>query len=235
MCGWLSTSELILSLRSQPLLAVLRPASPLGAISAIEVLQNAGLRHIEIAWNDSPRWSRECLHLQHRFPDLLLGAASICTAGALEGVAEAGFRFAVSPILDSALLERAAALGITLVPGVLTPSEVHRAHQLGCSIVKLFPAASMGTGYWRQLAGPLGPLPFCIAAGGLAPADLPGWLAAGVDAVALGTSLFQPPALAGRPADGAATGHHRLEPALLPLLASLGGRDDPCLLEESPG
>jgi 2-dehydro-3-deoxyphosphogluconate aldolase/(4S)-4-hydroxy-2-oxoglutarate aldolase len=56
--------------------------------------------------------------------------------------------------------------------------------------VKLFPAVSVGIDHWRRLREPLGtPLPFCIAAGGLGPADVASWLAAGVDAVALGSAL----------------------------------------------
>ena len=87
------------------------------------------------------------------------------------------------------MLQRAAQLGLTLVPGVFSPSEVCQAIALGCPMVKLFPAVSLGPAYWRRLAGPLGPLPFCIAAGGLGPVDLPTWLSAGVDAVALGGEL----------------------------------------------
>ena len=56
--------------------------------------------------------------------------------------------------------------------------------------MKLYPAASLGSAYWRSLAGPLHPLPFCIAAGGLSIADVPDWIKAGVDAVALGSTLF---------------------------------------------
>jgi 2-dehydro-3-deoxyphosphogluconate aldolase / (4S)-4-hydroxy-2-oxoglutarate aldolase len=95
----------------------------------------------------------------------------------------------VSPILDAELLQRARRLGLVLVPGVLSPSEVHQARQLGCRLVKLFPAASVGPDYWRRLRQPLGGLPACIAAGGLAPADVEPWLQAGVDAVALGGGL----------------------------------------------
>ena len=73
----------------------------------------------------------------------------------------------------------------------MTPSEVNQAREWGCRVVKLFPAISLGMHYWSRLAPPLGPLPFCIAAGGLAPADGIPWLEAGVDAVALGGSLAQ--------------------------------------------
>jgi 2-dehydro-3-deoxyphosphogluconate aldolase/(4S)-4-hydroxy-2-oxoglutarate aldolase len=71
-------------------------------------------------------------------------------------------------------------------------------------LVKLFPAATVGPGYWRRLAAPLGEsLPFCIAAGGLGPADVMTWLEAGVDAVALGSSLTAAAAKA-----SAAPDHH---------------------------
>jgi 2-dehydro-3-deoxyphosphogluconate aldolase/(4S)-4-hydroxy-2-oxoglutarate aldolase len=200
-------------LRAQPLLAVLRPVSPIGASGAIASLQAAGLRHVEIAWNNCPGWARECRELQRRFPSVHLGGASVCDEQGLEAVAAAGLAFAVSPVLDPSLLQRSAALGVTLVPGVFSPSEVHQARRLGCPIVKLFPAAPLGPAYWRSLNDPLGPLPFCIAAGGLSPASVLPWLAAGVDAVALGSALFAPD-----PESDA------LDPAVLRLLERLASR-----------
>ena len=104
--------------------------------------------------------------------------------------APAGCRYAVSPVLDPTLLEEAARRDLVLVPGVMTASEVHRARRLGCSLVKLFPAVSVGIEHWRRLREPLGePLPFCIAAGGLQRQDVLPWLQAGGDAVALGSGL----------------------------------------------
>jgi 2-dehydro-3-deoxyphosphogluconate aldolase/(4S)-4-hydroxy-2-oxoglutarate aldolase len=64
--------------------------------------------------------------------------------------------------------------------------------------VKLFPAATLGPGYSGRLRAPLGEsLPFCVAAGGLRPEDVPVWLEAGVDAVALGSSLGEDPEVLG--------------------------------------
>ena len=174
----------------QPLLVVLRADHPLDLQSNLTRLANLGVRHVEIAWSPrNPDWAGQCRQLVMAFPGLHVGAASVCTAAALEDVAHAGLSFAVSPVLQPAMLQRAAQLGLTLVPGVFSPSEVCQAIALGCPMVKLFPAVSLGPAYWRRLAGPLGPLPFCIAAGGLGPVDLPTWLSAGVDAVALGGEL----------------------------------------------
>lgn len=144
---------------------------------------------MEIAWSEHPHWSSQCASLIEQFPDLCFGAASIVSTQALDAVAEVGLSFAVSPVLDSDLLQQADRLGIMLVPGVFSPSEVHHARRLGCAMVKLFPAAVVGCGYWQRLRSPLGELPFCIAAGGLGAHELDAWLASGVDAVTLGGSL----------------------------------------------
>ena len=185
-----AAEPLIRSLRSQPLLIVLRPAEPLQAVPTLERLQALGLRHVEIAWQPQPHWAAQMGELVRRFSDLELGAASVCEPQGVADAAAAGCRYVVSPVLDPALLEEAARRDVVLVPGVMSPSEVHRARQLGCAIVKLFPAVSVGRDHWRRLREPLGaPLPFCIAAGGLKQEDVLTWLQAGVDAVALGSGL----------------------------------------------
>lgn len=173
----------------QPLLVVLRAEQPAALTPQIDRLVALGLRHIEIAWSDHPGWIEQTRALALRSPEVRFGAASITTDRALRDVQAAGLAFAVSPVFDPALLARAQQLRLTLVPGVFSPSEVHQAKALGCPLVKLYPAIALGPGYWRSLAGPLGGLPFCIAAGGLAPADVAPWLSSGVDAVAIGGAL----------------------------------------------
>ena len=195
MCGWPSTSDpagLLTSLRRQPVLAVLRPSTIAQARCQLDQLLAAGLLHVELAVRADEAWVAMAAELQRTYPTMRLGAASVCTVDALMAVADAGLAYAVSPILDPELLQRAHAAGITLVPGVFTPTEVALAVRCGAAAVKLFPAAALGPGYWRSLAGPLSPLPFCIAAGGLGVPDVAAWLRAGVDAVALGGQLFDP-------------------------------------------
>jgi len=208
-----SANELITSLRRQPVLAVLRGTHSSQMLAPIQQLHAIGLRHVELAWREGPGWVELCLRIQELYPSLLIGAASVCEHRALDACAAAGIGYAMAPILDPELVRQAERLGITLVPGVMSPTEVLRARRLGCRMVKLFPAVTLGIGYWRQLAGPLGDLPFCIAAGGLYPSSVPDWLGAGVDAVALGGALVD------RTADPA-----RLDPALGPLVRWLDGR-----------
>lgn len=189
----LSTSDpsgLLPSLQQLPVLAVLRPASLDQARCLLEQLQHVGLQHVELAVDPSDAWVSMLRQLTTDFPQLSLGAASVRSQRGLAAATAAGVGYAVSPILDQGLLQQARASAITLVPGVFTPTEIALAQRWGAVAVKLFPASCVGAAYWRGLQGPLGPLPFCIAAGGLAPADGMPWLAAGVDAIALGSCLF---------------------------------------------
>jgi len=170
---------------------VLRPREPIHAAPLLERLEGLGLVHVEIAWQSGAGWISQCRELIGSFPGLRLGAASICTGEAISATREAGFCYAMAPILEASLLQQAEAVGLTLVPGVMTPSDIHQAMTLRCRLVKLFPAAVLGPSYWAGLREPLGgALPFCIAAGGLRPEDVLPWLQAGVDAVALGSRLI---------------------------------------------
>ena len=179
------------SLTASPLLAVLRPSSAMQAERQIEAVCSAGFRHLELAWNVELWWPPFLQALPASFPHVRFGIAGLHHADQLDEVKRLGLRFAMSPIASMAMVERAHQLHLTLVPGVFSPSEV-KAYGVATSggPIKLFPAASLGSAYWRQLSGPLGPLPFCIAAGGLKPVDIAPWLAAGVQAVALGSSLL---------------------------------------------
>ena len=197
------------------MLAVLRPSGIDQARAQLLPLQQLGLLHVELAVSLDPCWPAMARQLAQEFPQLQLGGASVRCAAGLEAVAAAGLGYAVSPILERALLEQAQTLAVPLVPGVFSPTEVALAVRWGARAVKLYPAATLAPGYWASLRGPLGPLPFCIAAGGLAPEDGAAWLQAGVDAIALGGQLFE-----------ATEAGPQLRPGLAPLLAWLRSRGD---------
>lgn len=188
---------------------VLRPEQPLLASDTLEGLVRIGWRHVEISWTPFAGWAEQMAMLQARYPSLAIGAAGVVGPAAMAAVIDAGCRYAVSPVLEPESLKLAQRSGLVLVPGVMTPSEVQQARSLGCRLVKLFPASVLGQDYWRQLRQPLGaPLPFCIAAGGLTPAVVGAWLRAGVDAVALGSSVTS------RSGDGLQTGLDPLQQLL---------------------
>ena len=91
--------------------------------------------------------------------------------------------------LGNDLLEAAAEVGIALVPGGLTPSELHAGWAAGAAAVKVFPASVVGPGYVKDLRGPF-PGIRVIPSGGVDLEAAQAWLQAGAEAVSVGGPLL---------------------------------------------
>ncbi len=123
-------------------------------------------------------------------PGLLLGAGTIMEPQRAEAYAEAGADFIVSPVAAEEAGDWCRDNGLAFVPGVATPSELVRATSLGATLVKLFPAADLGTGYLRRMLGPLRGSRIMVTGGIRATAsDVRSWIEAGATAIGLGSDL----------------------------------------------
>ena len=90
--------------------------------------------------------------------------------------ARAGARFIVSPGFDLRVVDRCLELGLPVVPGVASASEIMAALAWGLSLVKLFPAEPLGgLALLRALHAPFPDVRF-IPTGGLTEANAPGYL-----------------------------------------------------------
>jgi len=129
--------------------------------------------------------------LRRDHPNTLVGAGTVRTESELAAAAEAGAQFLVAPGLHPELLEAARRRGLTMMPGVLTASEIDLALRCGAEVLKLFPAEPNGPGY---LAAILQPFPGArlVPTGGISARNAAAYLQAGAAAVAMGTSLFPP-------------------------------------------
>lgn len=106
----------------------------------------------------------------------LAGAGTVLTVAQADAAVDAGARFAVTPGYDPAVADRLRAGGVTVVPGVATPTEVQRALGDGFHDVKVFPASHLGgAGYLDALHGPFPDMRF-IPSGGVAPDNLGDYL-----------------------------------------------------------
>jgi 2-dehydro-3-deoxyphosphogluconate aldolase/(4S)-4-hydroxy-2-oxoglutarate aldolase len=97
----------------------------------------------------------------------------------------------VSPAFVPGVVERARELGVPVIPGALTPTEIELAWQAGASLVKLYPGRLGGPSYVRDVLQPLSDVPL-IVTGGVSAANASEFLSAGATAVAAGTSLLEP-------------------------------------------
>jgi 2-dehydro-3-deoxyphosphogluconate aldolase / (4S)-4-hydroxy-2-oxoglutarate aldolase len=119
----------------------------------------------------------------------VVGAGTVLSTGAAQRALDAGARFMVMPVVDTALIAWCAARAVPCFPGALTPTEMLAAFTAGASAVKLFPAVTVGPGYLEQLRGPLPQIPV-VPTGGVSAETAGAWVAAGAIALGMGGWLI---------------------------------------------
>lgn len=123
--------------------------------------------------------------------DLVVGAGTVLTVEDAQAAVDAGASFLVSPVTDEAVIEKALSLGVAMMPGTHTPTEMLRAHRAGAQLQKLFPAPGIGAAYVKNC---LGPLPFLriVPTSGVDGDNVGDYLRAGAHAVGFVSPLFDP-------------------------------------------
>ncbi|WP_454728902.1 bifunctional 4-hydroxy-2-oxoglutarate aldolase/2-dehydro-3-deoxy-phosphogluconate aldolase [Cellulosimicrobium protaetiae] len=110
-------------------------------------------------------------------PDVLVGAGTVVNAAQVDEAVEAGARFLVSPGLSVDVVRRAQEVGVPILPGVATPSDIIAALDLGLGAVKLFPANVVGgPAAVKAFSAPFPGLRF-VPTGGVSAANLLDYLA----------------------------------------------------------
>jgi 2-dehydro-3-deoxyphosphogluconate aldolase/(4S)-4-hydroxy-2-oxoglutarate aldolase len=110
-------------------------------------------------------------------PDAIVGAGTVCNEADAKAALNAGAAFAVSPGYTAELGAACRHIGLPLLPGAVTASEVMVAMADGLQFLKFFPAeAAGGVAMLKSLAGPFPAMRFCPT-GGLTPANALSYLA----------------------------------------------------------
>lgn len=155
----------------------------------LETLAGAGIRSVELTLS-TPGTLDELPTLLERFGDRLdIGIGTVTDPDDLRLAAERGAHYIVTPITRADLLDAASDAGIAIVPGGLTPSELHAGWAAGAAAVKVFPASVVGPGYVSDLRGPF-PGIRVIPSGGVDLEAAGAWLRAGAEAVSVGGPLL---------------------------------------------
>ena len=126
---------------------------------------------------------------------VVVGVGTVLDAGTAAAAIHAGASFVFSPVTDTRVIEVTKRLGKVCVPGAYTPTEILNAWSAGADLVKVFPATTLGPGYFKDL---LAPMPFLklTPTGGVDLQTCGAWIKAGAVAVGAGSSLVGKEALA---------------------------------------
>ncbi|WP_020390423.1 bifunctional 4-hydroxy-2-oxoglutarate aldolase/2-dehydro-3-deoxy-phosphogluconate aldolase [Kribbella catacumbae] len=191
--------ELLAELGQRKVLAIIRADGPDRALECIRTLVAAGITALEVSLT-TPGGAEAISKARTEYDSsVLIGAGTVVTAEQADEVADARADFVVTPGITRGA-KRSVELGLPLLCGALTPTEVIAALDLGALAVKIFPAKLHGPGYLRELRAPLPDAPL-IAVGGVDVTTAPQYLAAGALAVGLGSPLLGNAGTGGSQAD----------------------------------
>lgn len=180
--------DLLENLRRRRVLAIVRGDDPIAALGSLRVLAEEGIDLVEVSLT-----SHDALSVLERARRELgdavaLGAGTVMTAADAHAAVDAGATYLVTPGLSAGARE-GVRLGVPVLIGALTPTEVTAAMEQGASAIKLFPAQLGGPDYLRALRGPFPDMPF-VPVGGIDAAAAVEYLALGAVAVGIGSPLF---------------------------------------------
>ena len=125
-------------------------------------------------------------------PQMALGAGTILDAPTAVLYMQMGADFLVSPCMAEDVVKVANRRGVPYSPGCGTVTEIVKAMELGCELVKVFPAGNVGgPSFVKNILGPL-PWAMVMCTGAVEPTqeNLSAWAASGVTAVGMGSKLF---------------------------------------------
>ncbi|MFN3754691.1 bifunctional 4-hydroxy-2-oxoglutarate aldolase/2-dehydro-3-deoxy-phosphogluconate aldolase [Flavobacterium sp.] len=124
-------------------------------------------------------------------PGMILGVGSITDAAAASLYMQLGANFIVTPVLREDIAIVCNRRKVLWSPGCASLTEIARAEELGCEIVKLFPGDVYGPQFVKGIKAPC-PWTSIMPTGGVSTdeANLKGWFNAGVTCVGIGSQLI---------------------------------------------
>jgi 2-dehydro-3-deoxyphosphogluconate aldolase / (4S)-4-hydroxy-2-oxoglutarate aldolase len=145
------------------------------AVPLARALVAGGIRMLEVTLR-TPQ-ALACIEaIAKEVPEAVIGAGTVRSTADAHAAAQAGALFAVSPGYTSAVGKACRELGLPLLPGVATGSEIMMAQEDGFTELKFFPAMQAGgSALLKAWSGPFFDIKFCPT-GGLTLANAPDFL-----------------------------------------------------------
>ncbi|ASU37646.1 2-dehydro-3-deoxy-6-phosphogalactonate aldolase [Herbaspirillum sp. meg3] len=180
------------ALKQCGLIAILRGIRPDEVEGIGKVLYDAGFRIIEVPLN-SPEPFESIRVLRNALPaSCMVGAGTVLSPAQVLQVKDAEGQLIVMPHSDPEVIRAATAAGLASAPGVATVTEAFAALAAGADILKMFPAEQLGPVVVKAWRAVIPANVMLVPVGGITPANLKEFVAAGASAFGLGSALYKP-------------------------------------------
>ena len=185
--------EIMELIEQNRVIAIVRGMHPDQMAPLARALERGGIRMMEITFNqNAPETFQNTVNAIHTLSqnmrDMAIGAGTVMTLEQLHMAADAGARYIISPDVNPALIAETKRLGLTSLPGAMSPTEIVTAWNAGADAVKVFPIGDLGVGYLKAIRAPLSHIPL-IAVGGVNERNCADFLRAGAIGVSVGGQL----------------------------------------------
>lgn len=172
--------------------AVIRAQSTEEAIKISNACINGGIKAIEVTFTvDYAHEVIKGLSHEYKNQDILIGAGTVLDSETARIAILNGANFIVSPAFDLETAKLCHRYQVPYLPGCQTITEMIKAMEAGCDIIKLFPGNTYGPSYVKAVKGPL-PYINLMPTGGVSLDNVHEWIKAGCIAVGVGGELTKP-------------------------------------------
>ena len=183
--------EILKRVTESKVVAVVRANSSEEAILISEACIKGGIKAIEVTFTVD--YAHEVIKaLKQKFKnELMIGAGTVLDSETARVAILNGADFIVSPAFDLESAKLCNRYQIPYMPGCMTITEMVRAMEAGCDIIKVFPGNAFGPSFIKAVKGPL-PQINLMPTGGVSLANCKEWLNNGCVAVGVGGELTAP-------------------------------------------
>lgn len=148
--------EIMELIEQNRVIAIVRGMHPDQMAPLARALERGGIRMMEITFNqNAPETFQNTVNairtLSQNMRDMAIGAGTVMTLEQLHMAADAGARYIISPDVNPALIAETKRLGLTSLPGAMSPTEIVTAW----NAVKVFPIGDLGVGYLKAIRAPI--------------------------------------------------------------------------------
>ncbi|MBU6358683.1 MAG: bifunctional 4-hydroxy-2-oxoglutarate aldolase/2-dehydro-3-deoxy-phosphogluconate aldolase [Chloroflexota bacterium] len=129
--------------------------------------------------------------------EAVIGAGTVVTPDQVRASVAAGAQFIVAPTSNFAAIATSREMGVPIMPGAYTPTEILAAWEAGAAVVKVFPARALGPNFIKDVREPL-PFLKLMPTGGIGIDNIAAYLQAGAFGVGVGGNLVDKQMVAAR-------------------------------------
>lgn len=170
--GVMNRQEVFEAIEREKIVVALRGLTPEELIPTALALYEGGIRMLEVTFDqaDPDRLARTAAEIRllkkQLGTQMMIGAGTVINEQHAAAAIEAGAEFLLSPNVNLQMIAKANQMGIGVVPGAITPTEILSAWEAGAAVIKLFPIGNFGPSYVKAISAPLSGIPF-LGMGGI--------------------------------------------------------------------